>query len=65
MKRYSLLLVLGVLVVSSIGCASGRTSWFNRGAPCSICGGSAPVYNGAIIPHETSSHSFETVSPEN
>lgn len=48
MKRLGIWLFVGLTAMVTIGCSSGRTSWFNRGAPCSTCGAGAPVYNGAV-----------------
>ena len=63
MKRYGTWFIVGLLAISSIGCARGRTSWFNRGAPCSTCGQTAPVYNGAMMPPGTPPPLPETIPP--
>ncbi|RMG00454.1 MAG: hypothetical protein D6741_06785 [Planctomycetota bacterium] len=50
MKRYITLAVVCLAIGVTVGCARGRTSWFNRGAPCSTCGQTAPIYNGEAVP---------------
>ncbi|HHK42075.1 MAG TPA: hypothetical protein ENJ50_06625 [Planctomycetaceae bacterium] len=48
MTRWGTWMLVGLLALATVGCSRGRTSWFNRGAPCSSCGAEAPVYNGAV-----------------
>ena len=55
MKPMMWMLAVSGLCLGLVGCSSGRTGLFNRGAACGCsyepgCAYEAPVYNGTTIP---------------